>query len=208
MVRLIGILCVVFAGIVGSARPASADWLLSGFVGPIFNVKTSASESGFIPEEHFDGSTGFGVNLASAFPARANLGFELDWAWYPKAMHTSDDPLFGDLFASKLMTISTNFFYSPAVSRFRPYFSVGPMFGYRSDHGDASLEVPSGWAVGINGGGGVIAFVNERFGGRVDFRYQRNFGDFYDIRPGAEERNSGWSDLQFFRLFFGATVVL
>jgi hypothetical protein len=175
-------------------------------VGPIFNVKTSESESGLILAENFDGSTGFGVNLASAFPARANLGFELDWAWYPKAMHTSD--VYGDFFASKLMAISTNFFYSPAVSRFRPYFSVGPTFGYRSDHGDAMEEIPSGWAVGINGGGGVIAFVNEGFGGRVDFRYQRNFGDFYDIRPDAVVRNSGWTDLQFFRLFFGATVVL
>jgi hypothetical protein len=107
------------------------------------------------------------------------------------------------------MAISTNFFYSPAVSRFRPYFSVGPTFGYRSDHDDATEEIPSGWAVGINGGGGVIAFVNERFGGRVDFRYQRNFGDFYDITPGAAgARSNGWSDLQFFRLFFGATVVL
>jgi hypothetical protein len=181
-------------------------------VGPIFNVKTSASESGLIPAENFDGSTGFGVNLASAFPARANLGFELDWAWYPKAMHTSDQPAVVDgsydYYASKLMTIGTNFFYSPAVSRFRPYFSVGPTFGYRSDHGDAKEEIPSGWAVGINGGGGVIAFVNERFGGRVDFRYQRNFGDFYDITPDAGERANGWRDLQFFRLFFGATVVL
>jgi hypothetical protein len=178
-------------------------------VGPIFNVKTS--ETDLAPAENFDGSTGFGVNLASAFPARGNLGFELDWAWYPKAMHTSDQPFFGDpeFFASKLMTISTNFFYSPGIAPFRPYFSVGPTFGYRSDHDDSQFPVPSGWAVGINGGGGVIAFVNQRFGGRVDFRYQRNFGDFYDISPDAGgQRRSGWADLQFFRLFFGATVVL
>jgi hypothetical protein len=206
---MFGILCVVFVGVAGMARPASADWLLSGFVGPIFNVKTS--ESDIALAENFDGSTGFGVNLASAFPARANLGFELDWAFYPKAMHTSDVIIDGssEYFASKLMSISTNFFYSPAVSRFRPYFTVGPTFGYRSDHDDATAVIPSGWAVGINGGGGVIAFVNERFGGRVDFRYQRNFGDFYDIRPDAEGgRSNGWSDLRFFRLFFGGTVVL
>ena len=191
MVRHSGILCAVLAGIVWSARPASADWLLSGFVGPIFSVKTS--ESDVAPAENFNSSVGFGVNLASAFPAQGNLGFELDWAFYPNAMRTSDE--FDDLFASKLTSISTNFFYSPGVAPFRPYFSVGPTFGYRSDHGDAVIETPSGWAVGINGGGGVIAFVNQRFGGRVDFRYQRNFGDFYDIRPDAGERQNGWKDL-------------
>jgi len=200
MVRYI--VCAVLAAIVVSARPASADWLLSGFVGPIFNVKTS--ESDFFPAENFDSSAGFGVNLASAFPGRGNLGFELDWALYPKAMHTSD--LSGDTFASKLMTVNTNFFYSPGLAPFRPYFSVGPTFGYRSDHGDAAFETPSGWAVGINGGGGVIAFVNQRFGGRVDFRYQRNFGDFYDITGAGGA--SGWKDLKFFRLFVGGTFVL
>jgi hypothetical protein len=52
----------------------------------------------------------------------------------------------------------------------------------------------------------VIAFVNQRFGGRVDFRYQRNFGDFYAISGAGGA--SGWKDVQFFRLFFGGTYVL
>jgi hypothetical protein len=170
------------------------------------NVKTSETDALFIPAENFDGSMAFGVNLASAFPSRGNLGFELDWGYYPSAMQTSD--VFGTAYASKLMTISTNFFYSPATPRARPYFSVGPNFGYRSDHSDAIVDTPSGWAWGINGGGGVMVFANNRFGGRVDFRYYRNFGDFFDLSSGATTRRSGWSDLQFFRIFFGATVVL
>ena len=202
MIRTTGISGTALVALLATAHPASADWLLTGFVAPIFNVKTS--ESNIAPAETFDSSTGFGVNLASAFPARGNLGFELDWAWYPKAMHTSDQ--FDDLFASKLMSISTNFFYSPGIPRFRPYFSVGPDFGYRSDHSDAQFGTPSGWAVGINGGGGLILFANERFGGRVDFRYSRKFGDFYDLGSGATR--SGWSNLQFFRIAFGATMVL
>jgi hypothetical protein len=193
-------------GILGMARPASADWLLTGFVAPLFNVKTSETSEFLVPAEKFDDSVGFGINLASAFPTRGNLGFELDWAWYQNGMQTSD--VFGTAFASRLMSISTNVFYSPAIPRVRPYFSVGPNFMYRSDDDAAVVETPSGWAVGINGGAGVIAFVTQRFGARIDLRYYRNFGDFYDIREDATQRRSGWNNLQFIRVFAGATVVL
>jgi hypothetical protein len=204
MLKTVIVGSVVCLALVGAPQPAAADWLLTGYVAPIFNVKTS--ESDLVPAEKFDSNTGFGVNLASAFPTRGNLGFELDWAWYPSGLKTSD--VFGTDYASKLMTISTNFFYSPSIPRARPYFSIGPTFGYRSDHDEALFGTPSGWAAGINAGGGVMLFANERFGGRVDFRYFRNFGDFYDLRTGVDTRRSGWNDLQYFRVFFGATVVL
>ena len=51
-----------------------------------------------------------------------------------------------------------------------------------------------------------MIFVNERFGGRVDLRYSRKFGDFYQLTEGANR--SGWANLQFFRVAFGATLVL
>jgi opacity protein-like surface antigen len=203
--------CGVFVVLAGMPRPAAAEWLLTGFVAPIFGVSTSAtSTSGTtlpaVPAENFDSSTGFGFNLASAFPSRGNLGFELDFGYYPNALKTSDQ--YDTAFASSLMTISPNFFYSPSIPRVRPYFAVGPNFGYRKDKDEAIIATPSGWAVGLNAGGGVMFFANEHFGGRVDFRYYRNFGDFYDLRTDATTRQNGWSDLQFFRLFFGATVVL
>ena len=70
------------------------------------------------------------------------------------------------------------------------------------------FETHSGWAVGINAGGGLMAFLNERFAARIDARYFRNFGDFYDITREAGVRRSGWNDLQFIRMFFGGTFVL
>lgn len=204
--RKSSVIFVLLVGILGMARPASADWLLTGFVAPLFNVKTGESTAPPLPAEKFDDSIGFGVNLASAFPARGNLGFELDWAWHQNGMHTSD--VFGTDYPSRLMSISTNFFYSPAIPRLRPYFSVGPHFAYRSDDDTSLAGVPSGWAVGINGGAGVIAFVNQRFGVRIDGRYYRNFGDFYDLREESTRRRNGWNNLQFIRVFVGATVVL
>jgi opacity protein-like surface antigen len=200
------ILCVTLVGSAATPPAASADWLLTGFVGPITNVKTSESATTLVDAEQFDSSVGFGVNLASAFPSRANLGFELDWAYLKDALKTSD--VYGTDYASKVMTVSTNFFYSPAIPRVRPYFSVGPSFSYRSDRDDSLFTTESGWAVGMNVGGGVMAFANERFAGRVDVRYFRNFGDFFDITPGSTLRSNGWKDLQFFRFFFGGTVVL
>ena len=109
------VLCVALAVIVCVARPASADWLLSGFVSPLFNVKTSATndDDGFeiVPPENFDSSVGYGVNLASAFPARANLGFEIDFGFYPAAMKKGDQ--FGEDFASKLMTKAARSGFDP-----------------------------------------------------------------------------------------------
>jgi hypothetical protein len=198
--------CALLIALTATPRPAAADWLLTGFVSPLFNVKTSESATVGIPGETFDNSVGFGVNLASAFPSRGNVGFELDWGWYPKGLQNSD--VFGTLASSRLMSVSTNFFYSPSVIRARPYVSFGPNFGYRSDRDEATVATASGWAVGINGGGGVMVFANEHIGGRVDVRYYRNFGDFFDLRPDATIRRSGWNELQFIRLSFGATVVL
>jgi hypothetical protein len=200
--------CAVFVVLGGMPRPAAAEWLLTGFVAPIFGVSTSETNtsSTFALAENFDSSTGFGFNLASAFPSRANLGFELDFGYYPNALQTSDQ--YGTQYASSLMTISPNFFYSPSIPRVRPYFAVGPNISYRRDKDEATFPIGSGWAfLGLNAGGGVMIFANERFGGRVDFRYYRNFGDFLDLTASGNKGN-GFTDLQFFRLFFGATVVL
>jgi outer membrane protein with beta-barrel domain len=198
--------CVLLVGVAGLASPASADWLLTGYVAPLFNVKTSAATGLNLPAERFDDSVGIGVNVASAFPSRGNLGFELDWSWHQKALRTSD--VFATSFASRLMSISTNFFYSPAIPWARPYFSVGPSFHYRMDDALSTFAIPSGWAFGINGGAGVMVFATNRFGARIDARYFRNFGAFYDLRSDVIERNSGWNDLQSLRVFAGVTVVL
>ena len=101
-----------------------------------------------------------------------------------------------------------NFFVSPAVPRVRPYFSAGPTFTYRSDITDeATFTQASSWALGMNAGGGVVVFANERFGGRVDVRYFRNFGDFVDLKN-VSAGGQSWNNLQYFRVFFGGTVVL
>jgi hypothetical protein len=205
MFRRLRILCVASLALCGAVRPASADWLLTPFVSQLTNVKTAEAASLFVPAENFTDSRGFGLNIASAFPARANLGFEVDFAWYPEALRESDQ--FGADFASRLMVISTNFFFSPAVPRVRPYFSVGPHFAYRWDHTDATGTTPSGWGIGVNGGGGIMVFVTQHVGLRGDLRYFRNFGDFYDLREDAEARRTGWKDLQFVRLFVGVTFV-
>jgi hypothetical protein len=206
MARQVGVFCAVLVGIVGSARPVSADWLFTAYAAPLYNVKTAASTNSGLPAETFDNSVGFGVNFASAFPSRGNLGFELDWAYSPKGLHTSE--VFGTAYASRLMSISTNFFFSPAVPRVRPYFSLGPSFSFRSDDSTVLAATPSGWAVGVNGGAGLIAFITQRFGLRLDVRYNRNFGDFYDLREDVTQRSSGWSDLEYLRGFVGVTIVL
>src|SRR5262249_54290523 len=95
--------------------------------------------------------------------------------------------------------------------RARPYFSVGPSFSYGRNETvstDNKTQLQSGWAVGINGGGGVILFANNKFGARIDLRYYPNFGSFYELNLTDLPTRTLWNDLHFFRLFFGGTVVL
>ena len=204
--KMVRTFCAVAIGVIGLARPASADWLLTGYVAPLFSVQTSSSTSVNLPAERFDNSVGLGLNIASAFPGAGNLGFELDWGWYQKGLQTSN--VLGTRYASRLMSLTTNFFYSPGIARVRPYFSLGPSFEYRVDDALAQFTTPSGWAAGFNGGAGVIGFATQRLGVRVDARYFRNFGDFYDLRAEATQRRSGWNNLTFIRTFLGVTVVL
>jgi hypothetical protein len=201
--RITGVVLVV---VLGSATPASADWLFTGYINWLKNVETTGSTTLASPAEKFDDSLGFGINFASAFPSRNNLGFEFDWGIYPEGLQHGD--VFGDVFKSRLMSISTNFFFSPAVPRVRPYLTVGPNFAYRWDYTDVQLPTPSGWSVGVNAGGGVIAFINRRVGARMDVRYARHFGEFYDLREEALTRRTGWSDLQYLRAFAGLTFVI
>lgn len=192
--------------LIGLARPASADWLLTPFASRLREVKTTGSESLQVPAERFRVSDGVGISLASALPAQANLGFEFDFAWYPQALQQSNQ--YDDVFASQLMTIGTNVFFSPSVPVVRPYVSIGPTFGYRLDLPRAVVPTPSGWAFGANAGAGIFGFITQRIGGRVDVRYFRNLGEFYDLREAVEVRRTGWKDLRFFRVSAGVTFVL
>lgn len=199
--RVIGTICLCVC-FVAFPRSASADWLFSAFVGPIRGVQTNATGSG-VPAESFEGSNGIGLNVATAFPSRANLGFEFDWGIYNNALKTSD--VFGTDFAAKVMSFSPNFFYSMSTSRVRPYVAIGPSFNYRSDRDESTAEFPGGWGVGLNAGGGAMVFVNEHVAGRADVRIFRNFGDFVDLTD-VDSGGQQWNGLRFVRVFFGVTL--
>lgn len=203
MKRFIAVLVVLMA-VMAAPRQASADWLLTGFIGQVTSVKAKD----FTPEETFASSRGYGINIASAFPASGGLGFELDWGLYPKLLQDSSE--FGTFFASKAMTIAPNFFWSPAVPRVRPYLAVGPAFTYKQALAEATIAEDPVWALGFNVGGGVFIFAGERGGARIDVRYFRNIGEFYDLRTITQGAPTSalYKDLSYIRIFFGGTVVL
>ena len=193
--------CAVLAACGATPREASADWLLTGFIGQLTSVKAKD----FASEETFASSRGYGINIASAFPASGGLGFELDWGIYSKLLQDSSE--FDNVFASKVMTISPNFFWSPAVPRVRPYLAVGPAFSYKQPLAEADIPEDPVWALGFNVGGGVFIFAGERGGGRFDVRYFRNIGEFYNLQDVAAG-GAAYQDLIYIRIFFGGTLVL
>jgi hypothetical protein len=204
---LFGILLVLLNA---SSALANPDWLLTGFLGRITNVATdettatsSVKSLGIsVPAETFEASGGFGVNLASVFPAFSHFGFEADFALHSRALSSSN--LFLDYYSSGIATFSANGFFSPAVPRVRPYLSGGPTFIVRRDRNEAVESTAVGTAVGMNVGGGILGFVSERFAARADLRYTRSFGDFTD----SVLDDQGWKNLRFLRFFIGGTVVL
>ena len=171
---------------------ASADWLFTGFIGPVTNAKFDGGDVG--------GSTGFGVNLAKVFPTRGGAGFEFDFGIYPKFWE--DACVVNGVNQcenTRLMSVSPNFFINPALPRVRPYAVVGPTISLDTEGGGTTT------IYGFNAGGGAILFAGERGGVRVDLRYFRHFaGSFISTSGVSTER----TDLSFFRIFFGGTLVL
>lgn len=192
-------LCFVFS--LGTPRHAAADWLLTGFIGPLTKGEVTLKFSDIgLPDEKVkldDTGVGFGVNLAKAWAASGGAGFELDWGVYPKFW--GDKSVLEE--SGRLMTFSPNFFINPSIPRVRPYGVIGPTVSLDT------LGVGTNTYFGMNFGGGAIVFAGERGGGRVDVRYFRHFGEGVNINTQDSGAN-GLKDLSFWRIFFGGTVRL
>jgi opacity protein-like surface antigen len=183
---------------------ASADWLFTPNIGLAFNG--SSRGLGSLPpdvrtaQEHLTYGASIGWMGAGVF------GWEADFAFTPDFF--ADDSKIVDLIdTSNVGTFMVNAIIGLPLGGtsglgFRPYFSggIGLM---RIDATDAaSLFKIDNTGLAYDLGGGVMAFVTDRFGLRGDLRYVRQFSDSigtnpFDIPPG---------DLDYWRATAGITV--
>lgn len=188
---------------VAAPRKASADWLLTPFVG--WNWGGSAN---FLDLEDFDDKfeqkVDFGASLA--WMGAGVVGFEVDFGYSPNFFENTSGGgnfEFGD---SNVTTLMGNVIIGVPIGGqsgvgFRPY-AVAGLGLIKSSIGDAEdfFNVDStDW--GFDVGGGANFFFTDKFGIRGDIRYFRSLED----NEPDDEFDIGFADFRFWRGSVGAT---
>ena len=180
---------VVALAFVLTAPAASADWLITPFIGSSF-----APETTFLI---FEGGAGRRLTLGGSIALLGDslLGLELDLAHTPRFFEGSDPG--GLVLTSRVTTLGGNLIVAVplAVTResLRPYFVGGMgLIQARSKHAGGLFPVDED-LLGITIGGGAIGFVSERTGLRFDLRHIKaaSGADGPFARPGIS-RLSYW----------------
>jgi hypothetical protein len=179
--RKLAITSVLAAAIVAAAPvKASADWLFTPYIGWNWGGTAGFTDIAGDFEDEFERRSNFGASLA--WMGAGAVGFEVDFGFSPNFFQDTagdDDFEYGD---SNVTTLMANLtvgapFGGQSGGGIRPYASGGVgLMKTRIDDPDDLFEVNStDW--GVNVGGGVAGFFNDRFGLRGDVRYFRSLQD-------------------------------
>jgi len=181
-------------------RTASADWVLTPFVG--WNFKGAAdilAPDGSDFDDRFETKINYGVSLA-AMGAGA-IGFEVDFGYSPNFFETSttangfqftNDSNVTTLTGNAILAIPIGGQHGGGV---RPYV-VGGVGLIRTNVADVGglFDVNSKNDFGFDVGGGIMGFFSDNVGVRGDIRYFRSFTGSEDNLTGL-----GISDFNFWR---------
>jgi opacity protein-like surface antigen len=177
--KCFAILSLVLVASVATASRASADWLLTPFVGWNWGGTANLLNLDDFDDE-FEQKAMFGASLG--WMGGGVFGFEADFGFSPNFFENTSGPgnfEFGD---SNLTTLMGNVLVGVPIGGqhgvgFRPY-AVGGVGIIKSRIGDAGdlFEVDStNW--GFNVGAGAMFFFSDKVGLRGDIRYFRSLQD-------------------------------
>ena len=172
---------VVFGAVLVCPASARADTVFTPFVGKSYGESDTTRP------------TTLGVSIASM--AGGLFGFETDFA------RIADVPVDGSVFAgnTRVTTVLGSVIVALPGGRVRPYFVVGG--GWLRL--EAAEEKTDGIAIG--GGGGLMGFISEHVGVRVEARYLlgATLDDDFDFR---ELTKLEFDDLAFWRTSVGLAL--
>jgi opacity protein-like surface antigen len=194
---------LVFITSIVAPTKASADWLLTPFVG--WNWGGSADLLDFDDfDDEFEQRANFGASLA--WMGAGVIGFEVDFGYTPNFFENtqgSGDFEFGD---SNVTTLMGNLVLGIPIGGqtgggFRPYgvAGLGLIKSRIGDPEDFFSVDSTDW--GFNVGGGAMFFFSDKFGLRGDIRYFRSLED----NEPDDEFDVGFADFRFWRGSIGAT---
>ena len=138
----------------------------------------------------------FGASLGS-FGTIA--GFEVDLGLMPN--------FFGDaevVGSNNLMTFTANLLVGPSLGRVRPYGIVGAGLLRTSDAGINDQPNVRSNNIGINAGGGAIAYLTDSIGIRGDIRMFRSTGDNEESFVDVLDLELG--SFSFWRIYIGLSM--
>ena len=189
----------------GIATPASADWLLTPYMGIVFGGAANTVDIRDF-DEAFEQRVNFGAS--AAFMGGGIVGFEIDFNVSPNFFQVTDGTDDFDLFNvdSSLTTLMGNVIVGipgggTSGSGVRPYFAGGiGLMRANLNAGDLFDNLSTN-DLGINVGGGVHVFFNDNIGLRGDIRYFRGLEQNDD----PDEFDLSLEDFDYWRGSVGVT---
>jgi len=179
-------MCVTVAmcavALAAAPRSASADWLITPFVGWNFSGSADVNGNGGQSfENQFEHKLDYGVSLANM--GAGAVGFEVDFGYSPNFFErtTISNNDFDFTNDSNVVTLTGNVIVGTPIGghggSIRPYAvgGVGLIRTKVADVGGVFGDVSSKNDFGFDLGAGVMGFFAQNIGLRGDFRYFRSF---------------------------------
>lgn len=197
-----------------AAAPARADWLFTPYLGVVFGGSANTFNIDQL-DDQFEQRLNFGGSLGMM--GNGIFGFEVDYNVTPNFFQikgpTEDIELLD--FDSSMQTLMGNLVVGAPIGGttgrgIRPYASggVGLMRSNLSSPGDLFDDLSTN-ELGINVGGGLIAFLSDTVGLRADVRYFRGLEQEEDDDPAEDDdfidEDFGFEDFNFWRAVIGVT---
>ena len=189
----------------GIATPASADWLLTPYLGVTFGGNASFRDVGSF-DDNFEKKVTYGVN--ASWMGAGIIGFEVDFGTTPNFFENTGGSNNFDWGDSNVTTLMGNLIIGAPIGGqsgvgVRPYGSVGIGL-LRSNIAATDLfDDLSTNELGFNAGAGAHLFFTDNIGLRGDIRYFRGLqnNDENDTVLG----DLGFEDFDFWRGTVGVT---
>jgi len=191
--------------LVGAAKPASADWLFTPYVGVVFGGSANTVDIDDVADQ-FEQRLSFGGGLS--WMGAGKLGFEVDYHLAPNFYQITQGGENVEAFDldSSVQTLMANVILGAPVGGttgkgFRPYAvgGIGLMRASLSGADDLFDNLSSN-ELGVNLGGGAHFFFADNIGLRGDVRY------FRALQKGDDGgQDLDFEDFDFWRATVGVT---
>jgi hypothetical protein len=168
---------VVLSASAASPTKASADWLLTPFLGSTFGGNADIADvSGSTFSDEFEQKLNYGASLA--WMGAGAVGFEFDFGYSPNFFGVNNsNPGFDLVGDGNVTTAMGNVIVGAPLGAVRPYASGGlGLISSRVDNPSQFFTKATSNDLGMDVGGGVM-FLGGNVGVRGDLRYFRSLNN-------------------------------